>query len=211
MPLGLLDRARPLPHHRRAARRGLLRERRRQPPGVAAALDPRRRETSIPCWTRRSRDDPELRGGSASTCTGASAASRPRPASTPPSTSRGTSATTRDRAPAHPGRRLRPDQRGQPRDVRPDPRRPAGRRAPCRSSARRPSTRRWSSTRWRPAPRRTIVGNVANRGLITNLPEGYCVEVPVHASTRTASPRGRGRAAGPARRGQPALLLASAS
>jgi alpha-galactosidase len=39
---------------------------------------------------------------------------------------------------------------------------------------------------------RTIVGNVANRGLITNLPEGYCVEVPciVDGSGIAAQPAG---------------------
>jgi alpha-galactosidase len=39
---------------------------------------------------------------------------------------------------------------------------------------------------------RTIVGNVANRGLVTNLPEGFCVEVPclVDSSGITPQPYG---------------------
>ncbi len=39
---------------------------------------------------------------------------------------------------------------------------------------------------------RTIVGNVANRGLVTNLPEGYCVEVPCTVDVDGVTPQPMG-------------------
>ena len=55
----------------------------------------------------------------------------------------------------------------------------AGRRARRRAArGRARSTPRRSSTRCSPARRASIYGNVPNTGLITNLPDGCCVEVP---------------------------------
>ncbi|BEP14527.1 alpha-glucosidase/alpha-galactosidase [Acidothermaceae bacterium B102] len=39
---------------------------------------------------------------------------------------------------------------------------------------------------------RTIIGNVANRGLIDNLPEGYCVEVPCTVDSSGVAPQPAG-------------------
>ena len=39
---------------------------------------------------------------------------------------------------------------------------------------------------------RTIIGNVANRGLVDNLPEGYCVEVPCTVDVNGVTPRPMG-------------------
>ena len=104
-------------------------------------------------------------GGSASTCTAGSATTRPRPASTPRSTCRGTCThDARGRAAAHPGRRLPRHQRGERRRVRGRPARAGGRRAPAAGDAAPPSTHRRSSTRMVTGTPATIHANVANTG-----------------------------------------------
>ena len=61
LPLGLLDRARPLRAGRRAAGRGRLPQRRRQPPGLGAAVGARRREPLPAARRSASRPTRELR------------------------------------------------------------------------------------------------------------------------------------------------------
>ena len=76
----------------------------------------------------------------------------------------------RDRAAAHPGRRLPADQRGEPRRVRRDPRAAARRRAarPQRDATEYAPQVIHSMVTGTP---RGIHANVANHGLITNLPD----------------------------------------
>ena len=93
VPLGLLDRRRPLRHRRGAAwrRSSTTPPASTTRPGCCAGSTKARASTR--CWTQRSRPTPSSVAGCASTCTGASATTRPRPASTPPSTSPGTCTT----------------------------------------------------------------------------------------------------------------------
>ncbi len=53
------------------------------------------------------------------------------------------------------------------------------------------STDRASFTAWRPAPARVIYGNVQNRGLIDNLPQGCAVEVPCLVDANGIQPDAR--------------------
>ena len=64
-----------------------LPQRRRQPPGLDPRLAARRREPLRPPRPADRRATPSCAGGCASTCTAGSATTRPRPASTPRSTS----------------------------------------------------------------------------------------------------------------------------
>ncbi len=100
-----------------------LPRRRRQPPGLAAALGARRREP-LPAARRGDRRRPRAApAGPRRHVPLGSATTRPRPASTPSEyVPWYLHHDARGRAAAHPGRRLRADQRGQPRRVRARPR-----------------------------------------------------------------------------------------
>ena len=122
-------------------------------------------ENLYPLLDERSRATRSCGGGSGSTCTGGSATSRPRRASTRPSTCPG---CMRDDEEIERlrirGRRLRLRiSEENLRRVRAHPR-AAGRRAPARARAAATSTRRRSSTPSRPGPPRVIYGNVRNDG-----------------------------------------------
>ena len=64
----------------------------------------------------------------------------------------------------------------------------AGRSRPAGPEHGATNTRPTSSTPWRAASPFKFNGNVANTGLITNLPQGACVEVPVWASRNGFEP-----------------------
>ena len=181
MPLGLLDRRGTCARSSACrSRRSSYSRGRRQPPGLAAALGARRRGP-LPAAGRADRGRP-----------GAAPAGPRRhvPAARllPDRDERALLASTcpwylhddaRDRAAAHPGRRL---PAASARTTSPSTSRPATALAagePLRARRRaRPSTRRRSSTAWSPARSARIHANVANPGLITNLPAGPRVEVP---------------------------------
>ena len=112
----------------------------------------------------------------------------------------------RDRAAAHPGRRLRADQRGQRRRVRARPRSAlAGRRAARRRAA--------SATEYAPQVIHSMVTGTERThprqrrqpGLIDNLPAGPRVEVPCARRRRRRPTRAGRRAAAAVRRAQPRL------
>ena len=94
VPLGVLDGARALRHHRRPARGGRRPVRRGEPPGVDPALAAPGPRPVSGAGRRHRRQPRTWPAASASTCTGAWATTRRRPASTPRSTCPGTSATT---------------------------------------------------------------------------------------------------------------------
>ena len=150
----------------------------RQPPGVAAALGAPRREP-LPAAGRAHRRGPAAAPpGAVDMYRAARATTRPRPASTPPSTCRGTCTTTarssgcasRSATTCASARRTSPSTppparavlAGEPLDLHRD----ATEYAPQVIHSMVTGTVR------------RIHANVANHGLISNLPEGFAVEVP---------------------------------
>ena len=128
-------------------------QRRGQPPGLAARLVPRRREPLSAAGQGNRARPRAVAGGCASTCTSGSATSPPRPASTRPSTSRSTSATTRrsNVCGIPVGEYVRISEANLATYAA-DPGGSRCRDTTSASYARPPSTRRWSSTPWRPVP-----------------------------------------------------------
>ena len=90
VPLGVLDGARPVRAHRRAVRRGVLLVGRASTTRPGCCAGNAAGQNLYPLLDERIAADPSCAAGSASTCTAGSATTRPRPASTPASTSRGT-------------------------------------------------------------------------------------------------------------------------
>ena len=161
----------------------------RQPPGLAARVVARRRGPLPAAATRRSRPTRSSRAGCASRSSAASATTRPRPASTPPSTCSWFLRSRRaDRALPAPAARVH---RHLARRTSPSSSTRRRRSPPAsRSSSRTvpPSTRRRSSTRSSPAPSARSTPTCVNRGLIDNLPQGAVVEVPARVDATGVHP-----------------------
>ena len=154
VPLGVLDGARPLRAGRRPARGGDVPQRRGQPPGLGAALGARRREPLPAARRSASPPTPSCAAGCASTCTGGSATTRPRPASTPASTSRGTSTTRpRSRACGSPSTTTSASAPTNVAEIETLETARRGRVATSSPRRRRPSTRPRSCTAWSPGRR----------------------------------------------------------